>query len=371
MVQRRISVLAGALVVAVALAACDGSSAFSSNTIPPELLSLEAPTPVESGQSFTVSVRAVGAVPMDTIVVRVQGSGVNLEQRLEGESRELDMQRQVSFDLPLSMDGTQVTVSARAVDVGGLESRRVETSVSVVDRAPPSASVSVSPQEVGQEEAVTFQVQASDNVELRRVGVRVEDGSGSRVFADSVLVTGSSVTRSFTWNVPSGQPVGTYQVVGFALDQEANRGESSARSLDIVFNDETPPDIEFLAPEAGSEWGTGEVIRMRARLTDNDELASATLRAVVRRGDPELGTEEEVVAYTAPAIQIREGLADTTVVRDLTPNGDAESGETVYIILEATDASGNVGRSTLAVVLAGSSASAFLPSSGALGVRRR
>lgn len=362
MLRQRAPLIAGFLAVALVATACDGTSAFSSNSIPPELLLLEAPSPVESGGTLPVTVRAVGAVPMDTIVVRVQGSGINLVQRLEGESRELDMLREVSFDLPLALDGTQVMVSARGVDVGGLETRRLETSVTVVDRAAPEAMVTVSPQEVGQEETVTFQVDAADNVELRRVGIRVEDLSGTRVFADSVLVTGASVSRSFTWNVPSGQPVGTYRAIGFAMDQETNRGESPARSLDIVFNDETPPEIEFLQPSAGSEWGVDEVVRMRARVTDNDELASASLRAVVRRGDPELGTEEEITAYSAPAIQIREGMADTTLVRDLTPTGDAEAGETVYVVLEVTDVSGNVGTRTLSFVLTGSSASAFRPS---------
>lgn len=341
-----------ALLVAVAATGCDGTSAFSTNTVPPEVVGLAAESPVNSGESVSVAVRAVGAVAIDTLVVRLEGPGLNLVERLEGEPFEADMFREFSFDVPQAILGSNYTVSARAIDLGGLRSSRVETTVRIIDRASPSVVLSSLPGQVGQEDALEMQVSAADNIELRRVGVHVTGPGQSLVFADSVLVSGTSVQRTFVWNVPAGQTPGAYGVRAFATDQELNRGESGQATVGVFFNDETAPTFDFLLPEAGSEWGLDDVIRVRARVTDDDVLASASYRGIVVRGDPELGTDEEIQAYTSPAIVLGDMASDTTLVRDLTPTGQAEAGETVLIILEATDASGNMAADTLTVELA-------------------
>jgi hypothetical protein len=100
---------------------------------------------------------------------------------------------------------------------------------------------------------------------------------------------------------------------------------------------------------AGAQVNIGDSILVRVRVTDDRNVAGLTIVGMKFVGDPDLGTLQEVVRYTAipvpapGALPLRAGITDTTVSRFLKPNVPVDStlGD-LTILAIGRDAAGNV-----------------------------
>jgi hypothetical protein len=96
----------------------------------------------------------------------------------------------------------------------------------------------------------------------------------------------------------------------------------------------------------------GDSLFVSAEVSDNVGVSSVSMYGVAKRGDPSLGTDTVVDRFVKKTITLPAGVKDTTLLRYLQPTPDSVR-ETALIVVEASDAAGNVSADTVMLVLGG------------------
>lgn len=96
----------------------------------------------------------------------------------------------------------------------------------------------------------------------------------------------------------------------------------------------------------------GYSVRLVDSLHDDVGLKSVRMFGIAKRGDKNLGTDSVIQRFAEKSITFRSGLTDTVVMRDLIPTADSTK-EDVYLIVEATDTTGNIGADTVKMTVGG------------------
>lgn len=271
-------------------------------------------------------------------------------------------------NLPVPIAGLQrgdkVTIRATAID-GSLNIATDSIVVTVSDTTAPKMTLfsSKTGKTLKGGDSLDVQVTASDSSGMQKTGYRVYRMGGAdsltMVIGDSLSPAAgtfpSTLTGSFNRLLPASIAIGTYKIVGFAVDRsgiELNPGPTT--TFTIV--DGEKPRITFISPKPGATLNIGDSLLIRVDLHDNVGLKNVTFYAVSPRGDAALGTADTVMRYTtvtAPqgGAVFRAGLMDTLdlrrFIRPVTPLDTLPGKLLVYGI--ATDGAGNVFRDTVAI----------------------
>ncbi len=336
---------------------CDGHNLFGPGVgVGPQILELQLPPSVDSGEDLRVGVRVSGLTAVDSIAVSAQVGDFHATEVAVPSTSSSDVSEQVTFSIPAVITDTIVAVSVQAADIHGNLSRTVEGNVRAFDRAPPSVSVSFSPVVVGLGHEMEVVVRAEDNIGLASVGFRIVSAQGDTITEGSETVSGRTAERGFPYTIPEDLEVGEFAVEGFAVDLEGNRSSVQAdEPLTTVFIDEEPPTVSILQPSPNAHVMVGVPLEMRFRARDNDAVQHIRIEGVALRGDPDLGTDHVVERYEPWDFDLVSPTADTTLTRFLIPIEENEDEdpieEELAIIVTATDRQGNVGADTVRVQL--------------------
>jgi hypothetical protein len=342
-----------ALAAAVLMVGCEGDNLFKPlEGDPPEIVGLSAPAEVKAGSRLDVAVRAVGELAIDSIVVRVRGAFAG-DQTSVMESVIYDAQVVATFDVPLAVLDTLATVTAIAYDINGQISVPAEDVVRVRDSTPPQVSVTdvtSSDEAIGAGTSLEVSLSASDNVGLARVGFRLLHENGDTLTSELVGTTGSSLDTTFVYVLAENVPEGDVMVEGLAEDLDGNMASSDA-SVPLAVVDLVAPEVEILYPAAGAEYSSGSVVdSVVVRVTDNLGVSEVHFTGVAVRGDPNLGTDQEVPRFEVTVASLSGLPADTTLRRQLTPLLD-NTVEPAEIVVQAMDDRGNVGEARVSIQL--------------------
>ena len=120
-----------------------------------------------------------------------------------------------------------------------------------------------------------------------------------------------------------------------------------------VGDDTEAPTVTITVPRGDSLSAKpiGDSVFVSARVTDNVAVRSVRFSGISQRGDVDLGTDEVVQRFLAKTV-ILPDVEDTTVTRYLLPTAD-DVKETVQILVEATDTTGNISTDTVNLILGG------------------
>lgn len=127
----RLWVLLGLSVLTV-LWACGDQNLFAPGAeSPPEVVSIQLPQQVYTGQALDVRAQVVGSVPIDSVLVRVR-SAFDDAQAVKASATRSDLTVDVSFEVPDTLFADTAVVQVIAYDVLGSSSRIMSGTVSVV-----------------------------------------------------------------------------------------------------------------------------------------------------------------------------------------------------------------------------------------------
>jgi hypothetical protein len=254
--------------------------------------------------------------------------------------------------------GDKIVIRATAVD-GSLNGLTDSLIVTIADTTVPAMTIfsSKAAHTLKGGDSLDVRVTAADSAGIQKTGYRVYRTGGpdslTVVIGDSVAAaagtTTTSLTGSFNRVLPTALPIGTYRVVGFALDR-SGLAPNPGPSVSFSVVDGEPPQLTFIAPKTGATVNVGDSMLVRVNLHDNVGLKSVTFYAVSPRGDASLGTADTVMRYapvTAPqgkTAAFRTGLTDTLDLRrylkPVTPLDTIPGKLILYGVV--TDAAGNV-----------------------------
>ena len=118
-------------------------------------------------------------------------------------------------------------------------------------------------------------------------------------------------------------------------------------------DDTEAPTVAITAPRGDtlSAKPIGDSIFVSVRVTDDVAVRSVRFSGVSLRGDADLGTDEVIQRFEEKTITL-DDVVDTTLTRYLLPTPDSVK-ETVQILVEATDTSGNISSDTVDLILGG------------------
>ena len=338
------------LLLILAVSACDGRNLFQPVTEPPTLVALAAPPVADLGGEFSVTVRAVGVAAMDSIVLTLEGAGLDTEITLEAEPNEFDMLRTLEFQVPTQASEFVVHLRAVAVDVEGNVSSEREAEVELLDRIPPAVDGQILTDPVGQGDSLRVRVVGTDNVEVSLLGMRVRDAAGTQLVSRVEEVGGSTAERVFAWRVPQSQEPGDYTVQVYADDHRDRRTVTTLGTFEVEFRDIVPPQVQIETPQVDQQVEIGDSLFVRVRVQDEHRFQNVRIEGLSYRGDVDLGTDVIVERFSPWTINLNQPVADTTLTRYLRPIGDSTE-EPVFVIVRATDLAGNVGADTVRVLL--------------------
>lgn len=260
--------------------------------------------------------------------------------------------------------GDRIVIRATAADAS-LNFRTDSVVVTVADTTAPLMTLfsSKAGRTLKGGDSLDVRVTASDSSGMQKVGYRVYRTGGADsltvVLGDSVSAAIGSKTTSLAGSynriLATTLQIGTYKIVGFALD---NSGLTPNPGPTLTFSviDGEPPRITFVAPKTGATLNIGDSLLVRVDLKDNVGLKTVKLYGVSPRGDAALGTADTVLRYTAviapqSGAVFRTGLTDTLDIRrflkPVMPLDTIPGKLLVYGIV--TDAAGNVTTDTVAI----------------------
>ncbi len=350
---RRPAGLAVALAAVGVLWACGDQNLFGpGQQAPPEIVSIEVPDEVKSGQTLDVRARAVGGVPLDSVVIRVRGSFSDKETVTVPEGK-LDATVDASFTVPERIEDTTATVSAIAFDAQGNASEIASRTVRIVDTTPPQVGVTLESKVVALGKTLTVDVEATDNVGLREVGFRAFFTRGDTLVTETASVSGFRAKHRFDYQVPDDVGEGELTIQVFATDVDGNSATTTAGTpVQLVFVDEEPPTVSIELPD--EDDGTifvGEELLVQSAFSDNDAVVELRFQGLGLRGDPDLGTDSAVVRFEEKVVNFDPAVADSVIKRLLQPIPADSTGEVVHVIATVTDAQGNMGADTTTVTV--------------------
>ncbi|HEY0520352.1 MAG TPA: hypothetical protein VGC84_12735, partial [Ilumatobacteraceae bacterium] len=260
--------------------------------------------------------------------------------------------------------GDRIVVRATASDAS-LNFATDSVVITVADTTAPTMTLfsSKSGQLLKGGDSLDVRVTASDSSGVQKTGYRVYRMGGSDsltvVLGDSISpaagVTSTSLVGSFKRLLASNLNIGTYKIVGFAIDR-SGLTVNPLPVLNFTVVDGQPPTIKFNAPKTGATLNIGDSLLVRVDLHDNVGLKNVTFYGVSPRGDASLGTADTVrrlATITAPqgGAAFRTGLTDTLdlrrFLRPITPIDTIPGKLLVYGVV--TDAAGNTTTDTVVI----------------------
>ncbi|MEX0856120.1 MAG: hypothetical protein WD056_00995 [Gemmatimonadota bacterium] len=328
---------------------CEGNNLFGPGVgVGPQIIHFLLPPTVMSGSQLPVDVRAVALVRVDSIVVTATGGEFAFRRVLLSPHEGTDFSSTTDFDIPGVISDTLVVLTGVAFDAQGNRSLASVDTVRAIDTTPPTSSVALSQDVVGQGKSFGIEVSGQDNIGLRALGYQLLSPNELEIFRDSVLSSGLENSAEFIYAAGLDLPLGDYTVRSFAHDLEGNFAKgATADSIEVIFIDEENPTVEIQIPTPGTQVAEGDSTLVRVRVRDNDKVSQVRIEGVAFRGDPDLGTFQVVHRYTPWDINLVNASADSILNRYLRANATIGA-ETVHVIVTATDRQENVGADTVA-----------------------
>lgn len=355
-VRRPLSNLAAAAVLAasVVLGGCDGDNLFGGGgTIQrgePVVTSVTAPAIASKGTSIDVRVRAVAPSGLELVTIRYSGViDDEIERPFVSETDTVTIN--LSVAIPSQTADSLLVIEAFATDAGGRESPIVTDTVRIVDAGGPVVTASSTSTTASSGDSIMVTVSATDQDGLSSVGYAIVTEDGDTIDGGPLLqaTTGTSRDTTFIVVLPNGLDATTLSIVGIAFNTSDVRGVSAPLVLQIV---DAPPSVTILRPQDDNSHPLSDSLLVRVHVADSSGIASIRLYGEAVRRDS-LQNTTIVQRFQLKEIPFPQPLAamplDTTVTRYLLPANVGES-EEVNIIAVATDASGNVGADTVAIV---------------------
>lgn len=121
--------------------------------------------------------------------------------------------------------------------------------------------------------------------------------------------------------------------------------------------DAIPPTVNILLPSAATPTiAVGDSLFVQARVADAGGLAEVLFEGFSVRGDPNLGTAQEVARWEPKTVDLRQAgrvVTDTTLNRFLYATDDTLPESGVFVVVTAKDTTGNVAADTFQVAIGG------------------
>ena len=327
---------------------CEGTHLFVPITVGPQIIDLSIPASVQSGDSMSVAVSALGLVRVDSIVATVRIGSFEQTQVARQAGILSGFSAAFDFPIPTAVSDTRGTVEAYAVDaqhnVGPLSSITLRT----VDTAPPAVAISIDSPTIGVGTQIEVTIAAQDNIGLSEVGFQILDLQGDTIAEVRVPETGSDIVTSLLYTVPFDLELGQAVVVGIAVDHAGL--VTMSLPVPIALTDVDIPEVEVLTPDTGALEPAQEPVFAQIRIHDNDAVDSVRIDGVAHRGSPTLGTDTVVVRFLPTVVAFGTPISDTILQRNLAPSADSTK-ETAYIRAVAYDRHGNVSRDSVEISL--------------------
>ncbi|MFW6330360.1 MAG: hypothetical protein ACOC3J_01410 [Gemmatimonadota bacterium] len=355
------------LVAGGAFAACDaGENRFERQA--PELHEF---TPnaesVAEGDTLTFTIDASG--PRTITKVRLVLSGA-----LEGdtifdiEEPSTDVGGTVWIAIP---EGTgpsaQLTVTAWAIDVAPDTSDERTATVQVTDATPPTATATVTPDQVGAGETIQIAVAAMDNRGVASLGAVVTDGAAyDTTLAEAVDPARVELTRTFELVAPEID-LGRMTVTPFAEDVNGMRSDGD--SAVVTLADLHGPTFRSLETDPDSTIPLGDSLQVVVELADPAGIQRVTFVGLAYRGDASMGTDSVVERFETRTIEFPRPTQgpELPTEYELDPflyTSDLDETEPVEISVIAEDALGNVSDTTKLMYVGGPDVAITYPPDG-------
>lgn len=118
--------------------------------------------------------------------------------------------------------------------------------------------------------------------------------------------------------------------------------------------DEEAPVVEINSPRGDSLSAKpiGDSVFVSVRVTDDVGVRTVRFVGLSARGNKDLGTDVIVERFNEKIVTLPGAVTDTTITRYLTATPDSTK-ETAFIVVEAVDTVGNIGRDTVNLILGG------------------
>lgn len=345
-----------ALAGSAVLGACDGSNLFSGETGviqqgPPLVTSIVAPASIDEGATLDVRIKAIAPRGMDVVTVRYRRA-LNDEVQRSFQGRSDTVTVDATIAVPAEAADSILVIEAFASDVAGRVSPVVSHTVRIIDSSAPNVSATLTPTTASMGDTVVISVSAKDRFGLSAMGYAIVTAAGDTIRGGPSLfaVSGTQRDTSFIVVLPDSLQPSTLSVVGIAVNSSQLRGVSSPLALTVV--DQRPPAITILRPRQNDSHPLSDSLLVRVHVADSGGISSVRMYGEAVRGDS-LQNTTIVLRYLAKTIPLPQAggavTRDTILMRYLLPTNVGVS-ETVRIIVQATDMSGNMSADTISII---------------------
>lgn len=116
--------------------------------------------------------------------------------------------------------------------------------------------------------------------------------------------------------------------------------------------DTRAPTVEILQPRAEAAIPLGDSLLVQALVRDNVGIDSVRFTGVARRGNPDLGTAEEVTRFQPRVVHFTATTRDTVLTRYLPATADTLR-EDALVVVTAWDRAGNSTSDTVSLIIGG------------------
>ncbi|MBI5141187.1 MAG: Ig-like domain-containing protein [Nitrospirae bacterium] len=300
-------------------AAQDYSAVFSTGdkTAPVITLGLSSGMAIEG---VPVTVTATPQAPPDLFVVDFSVNG----QRVKSVNRP-------PYRIDISPTET-ITVSATPMDYAGNMGQEVSTTITVVPNNPPTAAI-LAPQTgtaIGTGQAIGVRVEASDDLGLKEIEMRVRSTDISDTVVYAVGTGALSAERIFPVSVPASSKSGV-EISVEVVARDMRGVESAPARLLLHTIDKTPPNVEITSFKTGFNVSPGDSIPVNVFATDNE-----TINRIEFRTEGGL----QLTATAIPDAPASDAIGKFT----LNVPQNYAGGTKIIVAPYAVDAAGNIGR---------------------------
>ena len=296
---RRVSAALGVMGLVAFVAACGDSDLFggdnNTQTDPPEITTFEGPATIRAGETLFLDIVAEGTRPIEEIELTITTGATSRDTTVEVTAA-LTIDETLEIDMPATLSGTTVEVTARAVDDRGTRSEPESISISVEDSDAPSVEIlrPTGPLQaggdttaVGTGAAVRVEAHVSDPSgisEVRFIGLALR---GDPDLGTDTIVT-RFAERVVTFPRPGVDTLPTDTIIRRDLPQLGDSTEAVliiVEATDLfgnVTSDTVPvivggPDVQILRPTDGSTHNQATDLTIRVAISDPGGIESATL----------------------------------------------------------------------------------------------
>ncbi len=316
----------------------------------------------------------IGLAQLGFRILGPEGDTVAFEvEKVDGRTAS----RTFVYTVPENLSLGEFKVEGVATDLeGNVGSAPADAPLRVVfiDDEPPEVEILAPTQgsEFHAHETVPTEVRVRDNGAVARVTIE-----GVALRGDPDLGTEEKVTKFDPWTIdlmdPSAdttltrilEPTNDFspEEVTLIVTAEDTEGNVGSDTLTFQLLPERAAWVDFHEPLSGSGIPVGDSVFVRAGIEAPSGIARVTFDGVAHRGDPDLGTDEEVLRFHETTVELGGAVNDTTLLRYLQPTAD-ESTETVFIRAAVEDGVGNVTRDSVDVLVGGPSVRITAPEEG-------